>query len=202
MPSGGCAADPRLELERLARKYETLVVLRGDRARVEALGLDRFPPGEGALRKRRFRRLAREFPGSLRELDTSSPERLEGRLLELRGVLARGSCDVEPIPRWMGVCADYHRTLRLLLRIKLWLACRVERGAVALPPAVVRSFEGRVERWERLAQGSAASLRPLPEELERIFQPPKGRILELVWEALESRHGLDRTVLEALIFGP
>lgn len=184
----GCRAPDRdAILDSLLHKYRALLALRLERAEAEDRGWIRFPEGERPARKARFRELAGAFPGALRELDTSSIERLQGRLTELHEHARAGS---GPLPLWMVVSFDYHRLTRALLRIKGWLP------PGPIPPRAFAAFETLMVRHH---PGPAADW---ASALLRVHRPPEGRLQALVWELLESRHGLDRTELEALIFGP
>lgn len=184
----GCRAPDRdAILDSLLHKYQALLALREERAEAEQRGWIRFPEGERPARKARFRVLAEAFPGALRELDTSSVERLQGRLTEL---FDHARTPSRPLPLWMVVSFDYHRITRALLRIKGWLP----RGSI--PPRAFAAFERLMARHHPVPTIDWASA------LVRVHRPPNGRLQVLVWEILESRHGLDRNELEALIFGP
>jgi hypothetical protein len=98
----------RSDLLALARKYRALSELR--RAQYQMT----FAEVRGPLRE-----LSREFPGSLRELDSLPLEEIEhkGELLEQA---ARGA-RLEPWMTWMHA---YHLTMRAALAVKLKLAGR------------------------------------------------------------------------------
>lgn len=85
----------------LVRKYRTLVAWRHERS----MGLE--PPDASA-----FRRLAREFPGALRELTVEPIETLTRRL----SALETASGDPHRIEPWMLWMWDYHAETRTLLR--------------------------------------------------------------------------------------
>ena len=103
-------APSREEIERLARKYETLA----DWRRKQAAGQP--PPEPSALRD-----LAADFPGCLRELDRLPLEEIDLRRAAL--FLAASSGVIEPWMRWS---LAYHG----MLRGALWLKARrhVARG--------------------------------------------------------------------------
>lgn len=93
-------------LERLLWKYRTLAALRARREALESAGETCFEPAEALERKRLFRRVAREFPGALRELDSFPAARLEARaariedeLRHLRGAAASPVHDAGADPR-------------------------------------------------------------------------------------------------------
>ncbi len=186
------------DLERLAGKYRALAALRERREAAEALGLARFGRDEAAARGDEFRRVAREFPGALRELDVTPAAVLAGRardveteIAQLRAEPGRGA----PGRAWVTIVLDYHATLRELLVAKLWLSANVPRGGL-----VTDEIAERYRAWRR-ASGDV-----LPAELDvallaGCLRPPGGRLNPLVWEALERRHGLPREEIERAVFG-
>lgn len=222
----------RQTLERLAAKYRTLVSLHASREAVRANGGDRFEGDEAAVRRRIFRRLAREFPGALRELDSSSAETLGLRWRQVEEALRTLDRDgFDGQPPWIAVVADYHQSLRAALRVRRWLAFRLERGADAIPPAILEEFAERLVRLGRMRgvtgrethrHGASAGAGPgdcslLDHQLERLFGlnlrgleqrlqglicPQDGRLQSVVWAELEAIHGLGRAELERLIFAP
>lgn len=186
-------------LERLAWKYRRLHALRQRREEAEAQGLTGFDEEEGRARRRIFARLAREFPGALRELDTLSASRLRKRLEQIeRAALF----PAEAPPPWIPLILDYHRSLRQALSLKRWLARRIPAGR-ELDEQVVEAFRLRLRRLRRLGLSLPAAaydegaLRPFLSLLRR---PPGGRLLSLVWAELAERHGQAPARLEAQIF--
>ncbi|HEY0840172.1 MAG TPA: hypothetical protein VGD74_08300 [Vulgatibacter sp.] len=144
-------------LERLAWKYRTLAALRARREAVEAAGASCFEPAESRERRRTFRRIAREFPGALRELDSFSAARLRSKADRLEAQLAHPDRR-EPAPgEWAAVVLDFHRTLRQALTVKRWLARRLPRGGV-VSDKVVADFIRRLDRMHRL-RGQLAGVR-------------------------------------------
>ncbi len=63
----------------LAGKYRSLAALRQRREELTATGKLELSPAEAALRKAAFRKLAEEFPGCLRELDSLTALQLAAR---------------------------------------------------------------------------------------------------------------------------
>lgn len=166
-----------------------------------------FGPDEAAERKRLFRRIAREFPGALRELDSLSRRQLEVRAAavdEALSLLERGEA---PLLRgqWLAVIADYHRHLREALAVKRWIARRLPRKG-EIPSDVVDAFLERLERGQRLVGGAARMGWSPPQRaalaawLAIHHAPPGGSLLEWVWSRLEERHGLPRAELQGLVF--
>ena len=188
-------------LERLAEKYRVLADLRARREEAEAEGMSAFAPAEIEERTARFRRVAREFPGALRELDVTPAEilRVKARAVEeelqaLRNAPRRESTRQD----WMAIVIDYHATLREALAVKLWLAQRLPRGR-SITPDLLEEFG----RWHAayphrhgLIDQADASF------LEKHRRPPGGRLHALVWGALSARYGIPQKDLEAAVFGP
>ncbi|AKU91002.1 hypothetical protein [Vulgatibacter incomptus] len=211
-------------LERLAWKYRALVELRRRREDAVREGLQSFGPDEAAARKREFRRIARSFPGALRELDSLSAEVLERRAREVDEALER-LCHGEagcPDGSWIALAIDFHESVRECLATKRWLSARVPRGG-GVSDDVVDAFLRRRERLCRLSTalearstqgpppagqspatgltGSSIDRAEVSAVLTEHWRPPGGRLLALVWTALEMRHGRPRADLEASLFG-
>jgi hypothetical protein len=115
--------DPALAA--LARKYRTLAEVRRAKLRT----------GEHTPREQ-MRALAREFPGSLRELDVLPLAEVEARAAALEA--AANGVDAQPWMRWM---ARRHELLRAALLIKSGRASAASLGvperfaqACARPP--------------------------------------------------------------------
>lgn len=101
-PTASSAAPDSAALEALSRKYRALCALRGQRD----------DSGERATRET-LRELSREFPGSLRELDTLGAEEL-ARRAEATARAAKGG----PSEPWMAWIDAYHALMRATLFIK------------------------------------------------------------------------------------
>jgi hypothetical protein len=170
-------------LRQLASKYRTLAVLRARREELEGLGKLGFSDEEGEERRRAFKRVARAFPGALRELDACSAALLERKARAVEAAMASGD-----VPRWVEVVLDFHETLREALAVKLWLAVRLGRGG-RLSPSIVGEF---VQAHGRDVDAAF---------LERHLHPPGGRVLALVWEAVGARQGLTPDEIRAAVFG-
>ncbi|HMJ13259.1 MAG TPA: hypothetical protein VK524_17685, partial [Polyangiaceae bacterium] len=98
----------RSDLIALARKYEILAELR--RAQYHMSFVEARAP---------LRRLAREFPGALRELDLLPLDEIDRRADALRAAAQTG----ETAP-WMEWLHEYHSRLRLALSVKRQLPGR------------------------------------------------------------------------------
>jgi hypothetical protein len=192
----GAPPDLEAQLERLAEKYRTLAELRTRREALERDGLSAFDAREAKARRTAFRKLAREFPGALRELDTTPAEVLRGRsdaVGETQRALRAGLRS--DLPLWMELAGAYHAQLREVLAIKRWLSRREVR---VLDAATLDAFRGWYARL-------AFRLRPTrtfdAEQLKRYLHPPQGRLQLLIWESMELRFERPRAEIERLIFG-
>ncbi len=105
----------------------------------------------------RLVKLAARFPGALRELDALAREEIVARI-ELLDRVERG----EPAPRWVHAMHRFHALVRGVLFVKRSRA---------------RTNEGVADRWP----DEAAEWRA---DVERIARPPRGRLMDLVYERL------------------
>jgi hypothetical protein len=189
------------DLEALAEKYATLARLRARREELEATGQTSFEDHERDARLGDFRRVARAFPGALRELDKSSAQLLAAKAAAVAAELEDLRADPErpaPTRTWIAVVLDYHATWRELLAIKLWLARR--RPAPA--PIVDEDVEACRQWYATLPAGDRKAGWPLDaESLDLLRRPPGGRVTPFVWRALTARHGLTQAALVQAIFG-
>ncbi len=149
----------RADWAALARKYRVLAELRRrqhEMAHEEARGP--------------LRQLAREFPGSLRELDALPLEVIEARAASCEA--ASGGGVVEPWMDWMGA---YHASMRVALAVKRRLGGR--RG-VSEDLAVAVAAE--------CSEPGAAVDAPF---VHAVAQPPRGRLNAVVLAHLAARFG-------------
>jgi len=167
-----------VNLAGLAEKYRILVELRARREEVAALGLEAFPPEEAAIRRRRFRVLARRFPSALAELELPLTELRRRHAIALGGL--RGELS-PPESDWARAMAERHLLLRLALSAR-----RLAKGG--------RGGERFAERCRRLEDRAAArgldapsrasvarALGIRPKELyDFVCHPPGGRLRPLV----------------------
>ncbi len=153
------------ELERLHHKYLRLAELRAG-VGVHSADHVREP----------LRELAREFPGSLRQIDVLSSERIQERAAAL-------DAPSDPLPDWVLVTHAYHRLMQLSLWLKGKLA-HSERDADGL----ARAAE---ERWGLPCSAGWVAL---------VDKPPRGRLNALVFEALSAQFGRPQPELRALVF--
>lgn len=174
------------ELEELAEKYRVLARLRERREELEGRGERGFGDEEGKARRDEFRRIARRYPGALRELQASTAAGLRAKARAVEAEIAAGR--TEPERAWIRVVLEFHAAVRDALVVKGWLARNVPREA-AITPEVVAAF--------RAAHGGRADA----ALLEAHRHPPGGRLLALVWAALATRTGRPRAELERAVFG-
>jgi hypothetical protein len=188
-------------LLRLLDKYRTLADLRARREEAERAGMTEFGAGEAAERTTEFRRIAREFPGSLREIEISPSGILEAKAREVQEEIEEIGHDpgrARPRREWIAIVLDYHATLREALAIKRWLAQHRRSDGLVTP-----DMAGEFVRWHGLSPLRHSAVGPDPQSfLEEYRRPPGGRLHSLVWRALEGRHGLRRLQLERAVFGP
>jgi len=203
------------DLERLAWKYRQLAALRARREELERSGASSFDEAEAKDRKRAFRRVAREFPGALRELDSLPASALRARTRAVEAA-ARGG----PIDPWIPLALDFHALVRTMLTVRRWIALR-QRTCGVVPAEVEVALRVRMERLHRHRGAHVASapavafVGELLAELRRegdpvvpsggmltlVARPPGGRLLDLAWRRLELHHGRPRAELESLLFG-
>ncbi|HZS40890.1 MAG TPA: hypothetical protein VFF06_28850 [Polyangia bacterium] len=154
------------ELAALARKYRVMAELRRTLPG-HALGENDDALDETPEQREALRRLAAEFPGALRELDTLETDELERRRDALAAAAAGGA--VEPWMRWLD---GYHSLMRAALAVKRRLATRRPVDA------------------EARAEIAAATGAAVDEELVRaVAAPPHGRLNVVVFERLGALHG-------------
>jgi hypothetical protein len=138
-------------LAALAEKYRALLVMARERDDFEAAGVLQLTGAKRVERHGRARRLARQFPGALRELDGATVAGLTERLAGIEAELAarRGQ---ESAPRWMRMVAEFHDELRERLRIKASVA-RGEHVTAEEAALIANAPYGRLQElvWQRLA---------------------------------------------------
>jgi hypothetical protein len=185
-------------LARLAEKYRVLAELRARREALQAGGAQRFDAREARSRRSAFRRVAKEFPGALRELDATPAEVLRARHA-IAGEAHRATSAGEPypLPLWLELADAYHRELREALAIKHWLARRLPRGGT-VDESIQRAFRGW---YARLAFRQREAPELSAAELAHYLSPPGGRVQGVVWEHMEARFGRTHAELERLLFG-
>jgi hypothetical protein len=190
------------ELEALADKYATLARLRARRETLEAEGALAFADEERDTRLADFRRVARAFPGALRELDRSPAHLLAAKAASVAAEVAAQRAAPSPSPSparaWIVVVLDFHATWRELLAIKLFLARRRP-----VPAPLSADDVDACRRWyDTLPEPDRRVGWPLDAaSLDLVRRPPGGRVTPFVWRRLVERHGRSEAELVHAIFG-
>lgn len=194
-------ADLLHAAEALERKYRSQLALRTSREEAEKRGARRFPPDVALERRRSFRRLAREFPGALRELERSPATLLAERAAaagELAQALREGRA--APEAEWLQPMADYHRSLRWALSLKRWIAKRQPRSR-RLEPETLSAFLLRSRRLQGARAPFAQRLPSRPEEAAALLAELwEGRLDRWLWNRLSEEYGQTVPALQALLF--
>jgi hypothetical protein len=188
------------DLEALAEKYRELVRLRVRREELEGMGRRGFDDHEKAERLEDFRRVAREFPGALRELDATPAPVLRRKLRAVEDELASFATDPArdaPGRYWVAIVLDYHRLLRDALADKLWLARRLGRAGVLGDTDLEEFLAWRALREDAWPWRTHTPGRGYVDALRR---PPKGRIHVLIWRELAAHHDLDPDSIAVAVF--
>lgn len=181
------------DLERLARKYQTLGELRRARAR-----------GEDVPPRRVFRGLAAEHPGALNELDTLPLEVIDRRSALLSAAAAGGGA-LEP---WMAWLHGYHALLRAALAIKP-LAARAPE--LDRPRALALAAKGAARaRATDDDEGGAPAREDAQDDawaaivdeafVRAVARPPGGRINTVVFGVLSGLFGAPASVIQRELF--
>lgn len=170
------------DLRALRDKYERMLALREAhlRARSDASFVEPDPRAEMA-------RLADEYPGALREIDTLPLELIAGRVEALR------IAELQPsrVEVWMVAQVSFHRYARGVLVTKRWLA-----GRKTITPSLRDAFARAVRTMPR---GCDAEL--FVEELDAIASPPRGRLMDLVHVKVARVLEVTEPQARALVFG-
>lgn len=171
-PTPSSDARPDSEFEALRMKY----------AEIRSLRLAELPI---ARARPRLVRLAREFPGALRELDALPMETIEERL----AALERALLDASEVAPWMPAQSAYHALSRGALRAKRWLA-----GEKVVDDALRERFVSFATK-QRAHPRRVQELLAWADDLSALATPPDGRISRAVLAKAALR--LEITVAEA-----
>lgn len=131
--------------------------------------------------------LARRFPGALREIDELPIDVIRGRI----AALAAAEADRAQLLPWMTAHAAFHRLARGALAAKRWLAGR------ALTPALEAAFAEALP-----ALTDADDARAWADDLRAIADPPRGRVMDLVYDRLARELGVEITAARAAVLPP
>ena len=121
--------------------------------------------------KARLAALASRFPGALREIDDLPESEIAARI----AALARAELDPDRALPWMHAMTRFHALARGALFAK-------------------RSLEAEPREWPTEAE-------PFRAELARVAKPPRGRLMDLVYEKLATELGTTPNAAKTLVFG-
>lgn len=161
------------DLRGLREKYERMLVLRQAhaRAREDADFVEPDPRPEMA-------RLAKRYPGALREIDSLPMEVIEARIQALAN-----PASIEP---WMNAQALFHRLARGALAAKRWLG-----GKKTITPALRQAF----------LRAANEDAKVFADDLARIARPPRGRLMDLVHLKVAAALEVSEAEARRLVFG-
>jgi hypothetical protein len=154
----------------LLRKYQALYRLR------QEAPLSSVPPTLA------LRALAREFPGALREIDRMSMAEIQRRIQVLENAPEHA-----PVEASLLAVHLFHVHMRGLLFAKAWL-----RGRRVITDELRQSF--------RVAAAKHSEASTWADDLERIANPPQGRLVGLACAKVAEGLGVSVGVARALVF--
>ncbi len=125
--------------------------------------------------KPRMAALAERFPGALREIDELTLAEIDARI----DALARAERDPDAAARWMHAMTRFHALARGVLFVKRTL------GVGAL---VTNEWSDEARAWK--------------DDVERIARPPRGRLMDLVYERLARELAITARDAKRLVFTP
>ncbi len=159
------------DLRALREKYERMLRLRllHAHAREESGYVE--PDPRSAMAE-----LARDFPGALREIDELPIDVIRQRIEAVAEAESDAAC-VEP---WMRAHIGFHRLARGALAAKRWLEGR------ALTPGLEADFAHAAA-----TMANADEVAAWVSDLAAIAEPPRGRLMDLVYARLAIELGID-----------
>lgn len=171
-------------------------------------------PGRTVERRDAMRAIAARFPAALREWEEILPEELARRRAQVAARLAacEASTDDPGAPAdplhaaepWLRFGLDLHRYLRtvLALRRHVGSARRAQRSEASDRAGAL--LTAALARAQRQGIGTTAELpwpEPLTEALLRhVAAPPAGRLTELAYHAVATRHGAQISDVKRALF--
>jgi hypothetical protein len=169
------------DLRALRDKYERMLRLRLLHMRAKAEPDFVEPDPRAAMAE-----LARAFPGALREIDDLPLEVIRARITEI----AAAETDPERAASWMNAHVSFHRLARGALLVKRWLGGRSLDAALAATFGATLAVMSAADREDASAWA---------RDLEAIATPPRGRVMDLVYERLARELDVDVAVARAAI---
>ena len=170
------------DLRALRDKYEQMLCLRRLHARAKEEPDFVEPDPRPAMVA-----LARRYPGALREIDALPIADIEQRIAELEAAEA----DASRIAMWMSAQAEFHRLARGALAVKRWLAGRPLTREI--DEAFAEALAAMPERDDALAWA---------DDLAALSDPPRGRVMDLVFVKLASVLGVEINVARRAVLPP
>ena len=131
-------------------------------------------------------RLAEEYPGALREIDTLPLELIVSRIDALSIAERHGS----RVESWMVAQTTFHRHARGVLATKRWLA-----GRKTITPGIRAAFTRALRTMPRARDAGLSAA-----DLETIASPPRGRLMDLVHARVARALELTEPEARALVF--
>ncbi len=131
--------------------------------------------------------LARLYPGALREIDELPIELITARIEALE--VADG--DPQRVVAWMRAQAAFHRLARGALAVKRCLAGRAPTTALE---------EAFAEKLRAMPEREREDLLEWQHELAAIAEPPRGRLMDLVYVKLARELSVDVDAARAAVF--
>lgn len=170
------------DLRALRDKYEQMLRLRQLHARAKEEPDFIEPDPRPAMAA-----LARLYPGALREIDELPLDVIERRIAEVAAAELDASC----IAPWMTAQAAFHRLARGALAVKRWLAGRTPTPEI--DEAFAAALATLPEREDALAWAT---------DLAAVAKPPRGRVMDLVYEKLALELGVDVSAAREVVLAP
>jgi hypothetical protein len=170
------------DLHALRDKYERMLRLRllHARAREEPGFVE--PDPRPAMAE-----LASDFPGALREIDELSLDVIRQRI----DAVAAAERDESKATPWMRAHVSFHRLARGALTVKRWLEGR------PLTPDLAAAFARALPSLPNAGEAAVWST-----DLAAIAEPPRGRIMDLVYARLAEELGTDVASARATVMPP
>jgi hypothetical protein len=172
----GLSREALLELR---AKYAEMIRLREHHARAKAEGT------EEPHAPRDMAKLAARFPGALREIDRLELGEIHARMRALEAAAK----DASRAETWMRAMTLFHTYARGALAAKRWLGKRKRVDA--------RARAAFVRDAERLGEDA----REWVGELAKLARPPRGRVMDVVFDRVATALGVTASEARALVFG-
>jgi len=137
----------------------------------------------------RLAALAARFPGALREIDDLPLDEIERRIQ----ALARAERDPAAASEWMHAMLRFHALARGILFAKRMTPVVAPAGSKGARSPLAEALER--DDWPPEA-------RVWRDDLARVARPPRGRLMDLVYERLARELETTPALAKALVFSP